>query len=237
MHLALLIASVLFFYDDSHLQKAFDFYQKGIEEKNTFLRNTAFNSAVEELLENPSDTLPENVLMGKSLVQLGQYPLAVFYYLNALKKDPANPEIRTLINEAIRLGNLPAVTLVPSSFGPPSWMLGSVLLLIFMMLFLWIGANSPLVKKGALLACLPLSLGFLILLTLVFRSPILGVIIHADIPLQEPYKQAGPVRGETVASGEVVTVLDVAEKGSWVKMRTASGLMGYVPESAIRIVK
>lgn len=216
---------------DRSLQKALSYYNEGAEAKDSYLRNSAYNKSIETLVEAPSGSMNENILMGKNLVMLRQYPLAVFYYLKALKKDPASSQIRSMIEEAVNLGSLPFETPSPSSFGPPRWMWGSALVITALLLLIWLITKS----KWAFITSLCSLTIFLSLIVLSLQSPIWGVIIHSDIPLQTPIKGA-PASNTPLSAGAIVTVLDVVENGAWIKVKTSSGLMGYVPQNAIRVL-
>lgn len=225
---------LLAFFLIADFNQATIFYEKGIEEKDTFLRNKDFNLVVEELLKTPVESFEENALMGESLLQLRQYPLALFYFLEAMQRDLENQEVKKMIQETIRLGNLQAV--VKENFHSPQWLWLCVLLTLFLSGALWVGAKSKLIKKLALFATLPLFLSLIYLIFHVFRQPILAVIIHSSILLQEPSDNAASVSSTPIPGGMVVTVLDVQKSGAWVKIRSPVGTMGYLPEKSLRIV-
>ncbi len=208
-------------------EEPLEFYKQASREKDTFLRGQGFNKTIETLLDEKQDSIEKDLLLGKSLVQLRQYPLALYYYLKALKKDPENPEIKTLADEAVRVGNLPA-SIDEGMFKRPSRVLMGALLLASCFLI-------ALRKKVFLLASLPLIGWFLYLLFLDYRSPILAVVLHASILSKEPTKNE-PVNPAPIPAGLVVTVLDVVDSGAWVKVRSSSGIMGYLPEHSLRLI-
>ena len=211
-------------------------FNQRIEEKDTFLRNKAFNGAVEKLLENPDDSIEYDILMGDSLAELRQYPLALYYDLKALKEDPANPAIRKRIEEIIKVGNLPASVPDQDTFGPSALSIALVFGLMCLTLSAWILLKKNQLKKLALAASVFLFAFLLYDITLVFRSPILAVVIHAESLFQAPDENAKNSIQTPLSAGMIVTLLDVEKNGSWIKIRTQEGAMGYVPEKSIRLV-
>lgn len=208
-------------------QKALALYTQGLAEKDTLGRNRAFNSSIEALLEGE----PSDALMAANLVQLRQYPLSVYYYMKEYKKNPYDEGIVNSLAETVRIGNLPTQIPSPTLFGPPSWMSALAFFLWFLTLSLWIHFR----KKGLLLLSFPLLATFLTLIVLSYRSPILGVILHAQILFQSSSGKE-TVSPTPIPAGLIVTVLDVQQHGSWIKVLTNDGVMGYVPEDALRIV-
>lgn len=212
-------------------EEPFDIYQKALQEKDSFLQAQGFNKTIDALLENTQDSFEKDLLLGKSLVQLRQYPLALYYYLKALKKNPGSIKTQELINEAIRAGNLPA-TLNESILERPSrFLMGALLLIGFLWVSLWIFFK----KKTLLLASFPFAGWFLYLLFLDYRSPILAVVLHASI-LSKDAGKGDSVYPAPIPAGSIVTVLDVVDQGAWVKVRFSNGIMGYLAEHAVRIV-
>src|SRR5262245_19375324 len=98
-------------------QKALALYTQGLEEKDTTLRNQAFNASIEALLRGETN----DALMAVNLVQLRQYPLAVYYYMKELKKDPYDQKLLQSLAETIKMGNLPPQVPPSEAFGLPSW--------------------------------------------------------------------------------------------------------------------
>lgn len=209
-------------------EEALALYKQGVEEKDTFLRNKAFNASIEAILDSKKEN---DGLMAANLVQLRQYPLAVYYYMKELKKDPNNQEIRKFINETIKRGGLPAKVPGPEAFGPSSWWMGLAFLLWFLSFSLWLKVR----KKGVLfLSFFLLLIGFT-LVVLSYRSPIPAVVLHAQV-LYQSGEGKEAVSPTPIPAGLIVTVLDVQKEGKWIKIRTDEGVMGYVPQDALRIV-
>ncbi len=217
-------------------QEALDLYNQGLAEKDTFLRNKAFNSAVEKLLSNPEDTTEYDVLMGDSLAQLGQYPLALYFDLKALKDEPENEAIRTRIQEVIKAGNLPATVPPPEAFGPSALTIAIIFGCMCLALSAWILLKKNQLKKLALAASAFLFAFLLYDIVQLFRSPILAVMVHSEKLFQEPDTNAQNAIQTPLPEGIIVIVLDVDKNGSWIKVRTQDGTMGYVPQNSIRLV-
>lgn len=221
---------------NQNYKEALDLFNQGIQEKDTYLRNKAFNSAVEKLSDHPEDSTEYDILMGDSLAQLGQYSLALYYDLKALKDDPDNPVIRTRIEEVIKAGNLPTTVPDAESFGPSALSIAIVFGCMCLALSAWILLKKDQLKKLALATSGFLFLFLLYDITLLFRSPILAVTIHAERLFQAPDEDAKNSVQVPLPAGVIVTVLDVEKDGTWIKIRTKEGTMGYVPEKAIRLV-
>lgn len=217
-------------------KEALDLYKQGMLEKDTYLRNKAFNSAVEKLLDNPEDSTEYDMLMSDSLAQLGQYPLALYYDLKALKDDPDNQAIRTRMEEVIKAGNLPATLPDAETFGPSALSIAIVFGCMCLALSAWIVLKKNQLKKVALATSGFLFLFLLYDIALLFRSPILAVIVHAEKLFQAPEENAKNSIQTPLPAGVIVIVLDVDKNGSWIKVRTKEGAMGYVPEKSIRLV-
>lgn len=206
---------------------ALELYLQGLHEKDTLVKSQAFNHSIQTLLNDKSQ---DDALMAANLVQLRQYPLAVYYYMKTLKKDPSNPDIRTYLNEIIKAEGLPTKIPPSSDYPPSSWLIAAAFILWALSFSLWIHFR----KKAILLISFPLLLGLLTLISLSYRSPILAVVLHAQVLFQAP--QSEPVSPKPIPAGLIVTVLDVQHHGSWLKIHTQDGVMGYLPENALRIV-
>lgn len=208
-------------------EKALSLYKHGLEEKDTLLRTQAFNASIQLLLDSKEEN---NVLMAANLAQLREYPLALYYYMEELKKDPKNADLRQSINETIKRGNLNTKVPDYTAFGPSSWILGLAFLLWFVVFSLWLKMR----KRGVLLFSFVLLLNFLTLIVFSYRSLIPAVILHAQTLYQS---SNGKEVVSRVPAGKIVEVLDVQKHGAWIKIRTEDGVMGYVPQGAVRIVE
>lgn len=217
-------------------KEALELYNQGLLEKDTYLRNQAFNNVVEKLLNNPEDSTEYDVLMGDSLAQLGQFPLALYYDLKALKDDPDNQVIRMRIEEVIKAGNLSAAVPDPETFGPSALSIAIIFGCMCLALSAWIILKKNQLKKVALATSAFLFLFLLYDITLLFRSPILAVVVHSERLVQAPEENAKNSIQTPLPAGIIVTVLDMEKNGSWIKIRTKEGAMGYVPEKSIRLV-
>lgn len=216
--------------------KARDLYSQGNLAEDTFVKNGLYNHALSELLEIPEESVSKNQLIGEVLARLGQNPLALYYYLQALELDPENRETLRRIEHVIKEGKLTAK--VPAfPFFRKEQILFSILFVAWILLFSWaIWRGKRSLQKGSLFLAIPLfSYGAYIAIR-IFFSPIFGVMIHS----QGLYQEAGltkPLLGPIpLDAGVIVTVLNVEEQGDWLKIRTPEGAMGYVPEKAIRVV-
>ena len=80
------------------------------------------------------------------------------------------------------------------------------------------------------------SLTFASIIVTQYLSGVFGVIVEPT-PL---YRDAGlhyaKVRDEAVLGGRKVKVVELANEGRWLRIVTDDGIMGYVPEDAIRLI-
>lgn len=237
--LGLLLLAILYFShyrQEDQYAKAWELYHKGSLSEDTLVKNQLFNQALEALLLMPSDHSSKNILMGNLLFQLRQSSLSTYYYLRALEQDPDNKEVQKQLQRVIQESKLP--TVIPpfqNTVRDKFWF--SLLFLIWVAILSWaLLTDRKQIQKGVFYLALPLSLYGIYLAGLLFLSPIYGVIIHS----QELYQQVIPLRTLSpipLPSGVVVTVLGEEQKGEWLKVKTEEGVMGYVPEDAIRVLR
>ena len=220
----------------NHIYKqAYSLYSYGLLEKDTFLKNKAFNGSLEVLLSSTSEFPEKHALMGANLVLLRQYPLAVFYFLEALKGDPDNEEILQHLKEAIQIGGLPTVLPERFSFGLSHRVIRIVFLIWFLSLSIWIGTESKNAKRASFVSTLLVVIFTGYLIGSYYLSPIQGIILHSQILYQFPNSSAPAVSPNPLAPGLLVSVLNVQDQGYWIKVKSQEGVMGYVPEMSLRM--
>lgn len=222
--------------EDPALEKANLLFAKGLQEQDTYMRNKAFNEVIEVLLKDPQDSIGKELLLAKSLVQLRQYPLALFHALEAYREDPGRLELKQVVEEIIRVGGLPAKVPERFLFGPkPAW-IACTFLAACAVLFFWLIAKNQWIKRILLAAFALLFLGLMGLIVVAYRVPILGVLIHSETLFQQPSPKSPLVMKAPLQEGEIVSILNISDNGEWLKISMKDGVMGYLPENALRVV-
>lgn len=217
-------------------KEALELYQKGNASKDTLEKNELLNQSLEVLLSMHEESPSKNALTGELLAVLRQYPLAVYYYLQALELDPENKDVQEGLKRVIQESKLPAVIPPFPKLANAKLLFSSLFLawIVFLSFALWNDWRR--IQKAAYYLAIPLALFGVYLAGRIFFAPIYGVMIHSQELYQDAGKnqpQLGPI---PLPSGVVVTVLDEEEEGEWLKIRTLDGVLGYVPEDAIRVL-
>jgi hypothetical protein len=205
-------------------------WQRGVEEKSEPLKSGAVNRALNILLQISPKSAAVNAALGRVLTQFQEYPLALYYYQQALRQDPKNPEIARLIQELVQATDLPPPPLVPDRESLSYSFLAFCILGSVILFSLWI--NNP--RWEFLLGALLLALIPLIQWLLYFISPIQAMLIQSAPLHQEAHTQAPIIYMEP--AGSTVVVLDALQKGEWVKILTPEGSFGYTQGKWIRIL-
>jgi hypothetical protein len=217
--------------------KALELYRKGDIAEDTFVKDRLLNESLEELLAIHEESSSKNALIGEILARLRQHPLSVYYYLAALEEDPENGEIQRQLKRVIQDGKLPTV-IPPFPVLRNAKVVFSFLFLAWVMFLSWaLWKDRRGLQKGGFYFAIPLGLFGVYLAARIFFAPIYGVMIHS----QGLYQGAGikePLLGPIpLPPGVVVIVLGENHEGEWLKIRTGEGVMGYVPEDAIRVLR
>jgi tetratricopeptide (TPR) repeat protein len=232
-------------------QEANAYYQMG-EKASTFEeRRHAFNQALllysqaEQQIGTTSATL--NHALADSYFQLGEYPWAILYYQRALKQDPRNALLKTLLEEAQQKAGLPVTS--------HQFTLTQQLLLVpFLSLsqrfevFFWIALLTFLVYSTAIwlpyvgvqrlaTACLILTcLGLVNLAYSYYFTPLEGIVVTTTGLYREPSEQQPQIANDPLLPGTQVHVLQALSDGNWLKIADSTGLIGYVPTSSLRLI-
>lgn len=224
-------------------------YLRGERGKTVFDRQEAFNSALKSYLElekqisSPFGKGKVYYNIGNSYYQLGEYPMAVYYYYRAKLLLPREEGIRQNLDLALKKLNLPSarsenVFFIHTMLSLPEKLtLFGFSLLILTFLFsihLWI-PNSKLfyatVIVGFFTAVLCLSL-----LYSRFIAPTEGVIVKAASLYRDAGMQYAKVAERPIQPGIKVEVLDQRDQGRWIKIYSPEGIPGFVKQSSIRLI-
>jgi tetratricopeptide (TPR) repeat protein len=232
-------------------QEANASYQQG-EKATTFEeRRHAFNQALflysqaEEQFGTSNATL--NHALADSYFQLGEYPWAILYYQRALKQDPRNALLKTLLEETQQKAGLPITshdfTLTQQLLFIPFLSLSqrfevffwiALLTLLVCVTAIWLPYTwmHRLATGCVILACLGLlNLGFSY-----YFTPLEGIIVTTTGLYREPSEQQPQIASDPLLAGTQVHVLQVLSDGNWLKIADSTGLIGYVPVSNLRLI-
>lgn len=239
LFLLLMLGALFLFQHGEHdkYKEALELYQKGNTSKDILEKNKLLNQALEALLAMHEESPSKNALIGELLASLRQYPLAVYYYLQALELDPENKEIQEGVRRVIQESKLPAVIPpFPNLAHAKLWF--SCLFLAWTAFLAWaLWRDSRRLQKVAFYLSIPLALFGVYLAGRMFFAPIYGVMIHSQELYQNPGKNQPLLGPIPLPSGVVVIVLGEEQEGEWLKIRTLEGVLGYVPEDAIRVLR
>jgi len=236
-----------------NLQKAEQFYETGERAPTVAARENAFNQALTTYLELEKQLDPDysNGMLyyniGNTYFQLNEIPLAIYYYYKALSLNPGNRKIQFNLGVSLRKlgddyhqerGAFDYLFFFHSFFSLPSR-----LQLLFWCLVLSFIAGSYAIWKHSSVARITAwvlaAVGGLFFLSALYTQFIQtpeGVVIQSGMLHRDAGKQYAEVRSEPVASGSKVSVLAVKADGKWVKIRTESGDVGYIPSEKLKVI-
>ena len=172
--------------------------------------------------------------LGNAYFKLGQYPLALLYYLKAYKANPLDADVRFNLRVVRERLGLTGDSALVSWLAPLRLDLLALVFSLSFWLLVWVSLSrlSPAKRLtlGLLLASFAIvSLG-LALLVKGYRSQ------DYALAIEKAGLYAGPSQGESqiavVRPGVELRVL--ADQGEWVEVRTNSGVVGWVEKDKIR---
>ena len=237
----------------NELKKAHKEYAQGELSKVPGERQEAFNKALTYYASFESQYRPQYgngklyYDLANSYFQVGQYPMAAFYYYQAQKLMPRDKKMATNLAEALKkLGIAPKkegsvfnrIFFFHNNLSLPerlqTFFTFSFLGLLAGSLYIW---NRQTALKNA--AILLTFLSGVMLCSLGYThyiSPTEGILIRSSALYRDAGLQYAKVSEEPLLSGIKVEVLDVVQKGKWIKVFTPDDKLGYVPQESIRII-
>lgn len=227
------------------LEAANSFYVEGEKAGTIAERKNAFNQSLEiyQSLEHAySPTFGNGKLyfnIANCYYQLEQYPLAIYYYDTAHVLRPRDLKVvQNLQTAQEKLGIAPDKTKDTISISLPERLqifFGlSLLTLGFASMQIWF----PMVifKRLALLFGILSVIVFLNLAYIKFLAPVEGVIIHGTSLYRDAGEQYAKVSEKPLLAGIKVEVLDTKANGTWLKIQTPDGSLGFIPKDSIYII-
>lgn len=238
---------------NSMLAEAFLAYQDGEKAQNVSQRAASFNKAL-SIYTNLEDRFSPNYGDGKlyynignSYFQLGQYPLAVFYYYRTLNLDPGDERTEKNLNIALEKLNIPYrnknSVFIDIFFFHYKISLPNRLRLIFIFctlsvilfsVFIW--NRNKLIKYFSIIITLIAAILLFSVLYTQFLTPSEAVIVKSTSLYRDAGMQYARVQEEPILSGSKVEVLEILENGKWLKIITETGKVGYIPQESVKIL-
>lgn len=249
---------VLYFFNTAgaHLTQAEQLYSDGENGKTIAERAGAFNKtlSIYNDLEKRYAPFSGNGKLfyniGNTYFQLGEYPLAIFYYRQAQILMPRSEKVAQNLKLALSKAGLPLSS--PSS--------DSVFSTLFVFhYFLSLPERFQVFAASALFAILLASLfvwlqwrifkiltGILLLISIVFffsicyskyLEPTEAVVIQFSNLYRDAGDQYAKAQNEPVPAGAKVEVLAIQKRGVWVKVLTQDGTLGYLPQKSLRLLQ
>ncbi|WP_068471378.1 SH3 domain-containing protein [Candidatus Protochlamydia phocaeensis] len=226
-------------------------YQKGEQAASYPERKKAFNQALKLYLQleeqEGGSSSALNQALADTYFQLGEYPWSILYNYRALKLDPGNSLILShlaLAKEKLGLDPAPpsysrlynfAFTpflSFPHRFELIFWALLATLLTGSMAIWWNKTFLNYLFAFSSLSAFLLLSN---VLLTFYF-GPIEAILVRSTGLYRAPDIQFSQLSSQPLLTGSKVRVANIEEQGTWLKIITDQGQVGYIPAFAARLI-
>lgn len=235
------------------LQIAQEQYIAGEQATTAMERKKLFNEALQIFLQLDEKYQPQfgngklYFDIANSFFQLEEFPLAILYYERTVALRPRDDKVgRNLAIAQQQLKLVPDNTVSPFQqlfffhnylSLPERLQLFSCLAIIavglgsgfFWTKNLWLYRSA--LGMGVLCGLLLLSLGYTH-----YISPERGILIQASSLYRDSGEQYAKVREEPLIAGMNLKVLDVSYSGKWLQVQTPEGLVGYVPNSSVRLI-
>lgn len=262
--LVLVVAIVLFFVfklmaslfdegSDKRLEEAAAFYAQGEKAATLPEREKAFNQALEiysQLEEQHHPSLGNGKLyynIGNSFYQLRAYPWAILGYYKALALSPRDEKMRNNLEQAklrLNIRDKSQGSWVASPFFqrlklavPERIQLISALTLVAFIcfsLYNWVGRHLWKIA-GAFFSFFVILLFFSLAYSY-YLAPVEGVVMESTLLYRDAGFQYAPVSEQPVPSGEIAVLLELSDDGKWLKIKDSSGVVGYLPAEALRLI-
>ena len=195
------------------------------------------NAKITELLKADRHDAGSLKELGDSYLELREYPLAIFYYSQALQQRPYSLTLIHQLNVAERKLGLPESSLL--HWPPYGWALALVIPFAIVLgavffLYLWRRRRRWLRLSAWMACCCVFLLGYGFFAK--YLLPIEGVVLQTTLLYPNASTQYPPLSTEPLVSGQRVRVVDLGEKGHWLKVLAPDGRVGYVDYQAMRIL-
>lgn len=258
LSLAVFIGGIGYFYlarynEEAKLKGAIDLYKKGEIAVSVGEREKAFNQSLSILTALESVYRPEFGTgklyydIGNTYFQLGAYPWSIFYYYQADRLMPRNDTVHHNLSIALDKLHLPplpeedpvrAALFFHSRLSLPERLqlsaIFGIFLLFFSSLFLWTQAKVLKTVIAFCVLCAVILLGSLFYSR--YLSPVEGVMVKSSSLYRDAGEQYAKVTEKLLSGGMKIQVISTSSDGLWIKVLTPDGLLGYVPQTSLRIL-
>jgi hypothetical protein len=228
---------------------AFSKYREGEHATSPSQRKAAFNDALTLYLKMESES-PSAVLLydiGNTYYQLHEYGYAILYYERALKENPRFSEAKTNLQIALN-----KVNIAPSELNfIQNYLLffhyklnhdekaTAVLVLLFLafaLLSVHLWMPQDVLKKLAYIALWVTLILFSSIIWADYLATPRAIVVRPVALRRDAGDQYAPIVGTPVLVGTSLSVISVKDDGNWLKVRTASGEVGYISKEYARTV-
>ncbi len=224
-------------------------YIEGERAASAEVRKKAFNEALIEYLK-VEPLYPSGIYfydVANCYYQLGEYGLAILYYYRALNELPRNSKIERNLEQALKkVGQTKenSSTLYDFlffihqklSFYEKEMAVLALLLFSFVFGSLWLWLSLTVFRKFAIVSFCVMSLFVISMLWTTYLCMPYAVIIRPAELLSGPGKQYAKVDAKPPLIGTKVQVVEVIEKGTYLKIKLADDQQGYVASEQARII-
>ncbi len=238
---------------DSRLKDAADNYQTGEKAKTVAQRKQAFNQALDLYVALEQDYQPQYGTgrlyynIGNTYFQLGQYGWAILYYQRAKALMPRADRVQhnlAVVQDKLSLphsdekGLIGRVFFFHTYFSLPErlqlFAVFCLFTLFFYSAYLWskhVWYLKSAVVAGSLMGIMLLSLGYTR-----YLAPLEATLVQSTELRRDAGEQFAKVTQQPLPTGMTLEVLSILPDGSWFKVLSPNGELGYVPQDAIRLI-
>lgn len=230
---------------DDKLQKAYVEYEKGIQATTFEEQKQAFNQSLFLLrsLEQEIASSPPilNRMLADTYFQLGEYPWAILYYQRALKQDPQDLTLSSLLAKTQKILGLPPnqPPLFPLrffSFLQQHHLLFWSIFITFLLCSIAIWLSYRWIRQAAFLSIFFLFSLFFLSLFFYYSIPLEGILVHSTGFYRLPNEQQSQLTSQPLLAGSKVIILQMNEQRDWVKITDSNGTIGYIPAFNLRLI-
>lgn len=238
---------------EDELGKALSAYRQGESGTTIAARKQGFNSALdiytqlEQKYKPCFSTGKFYYNLANTYFQLGEYPTALLYYYRAQALQPRNDDIQHNLNVALEKLNLPKQE--PSSDVQKIFFFHHYLSMperLQILAYLGIGLLAVISLRIAypkfffkyIITVLGI-IYFLFSASLLYSryvEPLQGILVKSSYLYRDKGKEYAKVYKTASAAGLKVEILDIQSQGTWYKILTPDGVLGYVPQESIRVI-
>ncbi len=249
---ALFLSLTVFLYADglqTQLNEAYASYMQGANADIVSEQQEAYNRALRlygQLEQEPGNgKLFYNI--ANTYYELGEYGWAIYYYRLAQQLLPRNDQIRQQLTRTLVKQSLPTPVEQPVVQNVLYWqykmsqpervllfiaLLGATFLIAS--LYVWVRREPIKILVGVLGTCSAIVLGSILYIQ--YFAPTQAIVVEAYGLYHTPSEESAIVSGEPLIPGTSLQVHDILDDGTWLKVVTPTGQMGYLPSEAARVV-